>query len=168
MPIRKPWDHGIDLKQDFQPKKGRLIPLSVDKQKEVEVFLDDQLAKGYIRPSISPQTSPVFFVPKKDGKKRCRACSTAERTATNIVIAPIARAHRAAPHTPAPCSCSCSLLPAPAPARTAPCSHCSLSRCPLLTHAPFAPAPCSCSHCSLLTMLALVLVLPSLAAPFRL
>ena len=31
--------------------------------------MDDQLAKGYIRPSISPQTSPVFFVPKKDGKK---------------------------------------------------------------------------------------------------
>ena len=69
MPVCKPWDHGIDLKQDFQPKKGRLIPLSVDEQKEVEAFLDDQLAKGYIRPSISPQTSPVFFVPKKDGKK---------------------------------------------------------------------------------------------------
>ena len=70
MPVCKPWDHGIDLKQDFQPKKGWLIPLSVDEQKEVEVFLDDQLAKGYIRPSISLQTSPMFFVPKKDGKKR--------------------------------------------------------------------------------------------------
>ena len=70
MPMRKPWDHRIDLKQDFQPKKGRLIPLSVDEQKEVEAFLDDQLAKGYVRPSISPQTSPVFFAPKKDGKKR--------------------------------------------------------------------------------------------------
>ena len=69
MPVHKPWDHRIDLKQDFQPKKGRLIPLSVDEQKEVEAFLDDQLAKGYIRPSISPQTSPVFFIPKKDGKK---------------------------------------------------------------------------------------------------
>jgi len=70
MPLRKPWDHGIDLKEDFPPKKGRLIPLSVDEQKEVESFLDDQLAKGYIRPSISQQTSPVFFIPKKDGKKR--------------------------------------------------------------------------------------------------
>jgi len=30
----------------------------------------DQLRKGYIRPSKSPQTSLVFFVPKKDGKKR--------------------------------------------------------------------------------------------------
>jgi len=70
MPLRKPWDHGIDLKEDFRPKKGRLIPLSVDEQKEVKSFLDDQLAKGYIRPSISQQTSPVFFIPKKDGKKR--------------------------------------------------------------------------------------------------
>jgi len=70
MPLRKPWDHGIDLKEDFPPKKGRLIPLSVDEQKEVESFLDDQLAKGYIWPSISQQMSLVFFIPKKDGKKR--------------------------------------------------------------------------------------------------
>jgi len=32
--------------------------------------VDDQLRKGYIRPSKSPQMSPVFFVGKKDGKKR--------------------------------------------------------------------------------------------------
>ena len=69
MLLRKPWDHGIDLKEDFPPKKGQLIPLSVDEQREVEAFLDDQLSKGYIRPSNSHQTTPVFFVPKKDGKK---------------------------------------------------------------------------------------------------
>ena len=32
--------------------------------------MEEQLRKGYIRPSKSPQTSPVFFVRKKDGKKR--------------------------------------------------------------------------------------------------
>ena len=32
--------------------------------------MDDQLRKGYIRPSKSSQISPVFFVGKKDGKKR--------------------------------------------------------------------------------------------------
>ena len=69
MLLRKPWDHGIDLKEDFPPKKGRLIPLSVDEQKEVEAFLDDQLSKGYICLSNSQQTSLVFFVPKKDRKK---------------------------------------------------------------------------------------------------
>ena len=69
MPIRKPWDHAIDLKDTFKPKKGRIIPLSPQEQEEVTAFLDDQLKKGYIRPSKSPQTSPVFFMPKKDGKK---------------------------------------------------------------------------------------------------
>ena len=32
--------------------------------------MDDQLRKEYIRLSKSPQTLPVFFVNKKDGKKR--------------------------------------------------------------------------------------------------
>jgi len=32
--------------------------------------MKDQLRKKYIRPSKSPQTSPVFFVGKKDRKKR--------------------------------------------------------------------------------------------------
>jgi len=32
--------------------------------------VEDQLRKGYIRPSKSLQTSPVFFVGKKDGSKR--------------------------------------------------------------------------------------------------
>ena len=69
MPLRKLWDHAIDLKDMFKPKKGRIIPLSPQEQKEVTTFLDDQLKKDYIRPSKSPQTSPVFFMPKKDGKK---------------------------------------------------------------------------------------------------
>ncbi|RHW30551.1 hypothetical protein D1B31_23670 [Neobacillus notoginsengisoli] len=70
MPVRKPWDHAIDLKESFVPRKGRMIPLSVEEQKEVSSFIDEQLRKGYIRPSKSPQTSPVFFVPKKEGTKR--------------------------------------------------------------------------------------------------
>ena len=32
--------------------------------------MKDQLRKGYITPSKSPQMSLVFFVPKKDSKKR--------------------------------------------------------------------------------------------------
>ena len=69
MPVRKPWDHAIDLKPGFQPKKGKIYPLSLDEQKEVQDFLSAQLEKGYIRPSKSLQTSPVFFIAKKDGKK---------------------------------------------------------------------------------------------------
>ena len=69
MLLQKPWDHAIDLKNTFKLKKGRIIPLSLQEQEEVTMFLDDQLKKGYIRPFKSPQMSLVFFVPKKDGKK---------------------------------------------------------------------------------------------------
>ena len=70
MPMRKAWDHAIDLREGFVPKKGKIYPLSRVEREKVQEFVKDQLRKGYIRPSKSPQTLPVFFVPKKDGKKR--------------------------------------------------------------------------------------------------
>jgi hypothetical protein len=48
MPMRKPWDHAINMKPGFEPKKAKNIPLSPQEQKEVEEFLNDQLSKGYI------------------------------------------------------------------------------------------------------------------------
>ena len=70
MPMRKIWDHTIDLKEMFKLKKGRVYPLSRNEREEVQNFIGDQLRKGYIRLSKSPQTSPVFFVRKKDRGKR--------------------------------------------------------------------------------------------------
>ena len=70
MPTRKAWDHAIDLREWFVPKKGKIYPLSRVEREEVQEFVKDQLRKGYIRLSKSPQISPVFFMPKKDGKKR--------------------------------------------------------------------------------------------------
>ena len=70
MPTRKACDHTIDLREEFVPKKGKIYPLSRVEREEVQEFVKDQLRKGYIRPSKSPQTSSVFFVLKKDGKKR--------------------------------------------------------------------------------------------------
>ena len=70
MLIRKVWDHAIDLKEIFKPQKGRIYPLSKNKREEVQNFIEDQLRKGYIRPSKSPQTSLVFFVGKKDRSKQ--------------------------------------------------------------------------------------------------
>ena len=70
MPTRKAWDHAIDLREEFVPKKGKIYPLSRVEREEVQEFVKNQLRKGYIRPSKSPQMSLVFFVPKKDGKKR--------------------------------------------------------------------------------------------------
>jgi len=46
-----------------------VYPLSRNEREEVQQFIQDHLRKGYIRPSKSPQTSPVFFVGKKDGGK---------------------------------------------------------------------------------------------------
>jgi len=70
IPTRKAWDHAIDLREGFVPKKGKIYLLSRVERKEVQEFVKDQLKKGYIRPSKSLQMSLVFFVPKKDGKKR--------------------------------------------------------------------------------------------------
>jgi len=44
--------------------------MSRQEKEKVQEFVEEQLRKGYIRSSKSPQTSPVFFVGKKDGKKR--------------------------------------------------------------------------------------------------
>ena len=70
MPTRKLWDHAIDVKEGFILRKGKVYPLSREERKEVREFVKEQLRKEYIRPSKSPQTAPVFFVGKKDGKKR--------------------------------------------------------------------------------------------------
>ena len=69
MPTRKVWDHAIDLKETFKPQKRRIYPLSKNEREEVQNFVEDQLRKGYIRLLKSPQTSPVFFVGKKDRSK---------------------------------------------------------------------------------------------------
>ena len=70
MPTRKVLDHAIDLKEEFKASKAKVYPLSRNEREEVQNFVDEHLKKGYIRPTKSQQTSPVFFVGKKDGGKR--------------------------------------------------------------------------------------------------
>ena len=70
MPIRKIWDHAIGMKEVFVPRKGKVYLLSREEREEVCKFIKEQLRKEYIRFSKSPQTALVFFVGKKDGKKR--------------------------------------------------------------------------------------------------
>jgi len=70
MPVQKTWDHAIELKEGFIPKKGKVYSLSREKREEVQVFIGDQLRKGYIRPSKLPQTSLVYFVAKKNSTQR--------------------------------------------------------------------------------------------------
>ena len=70
MLTRKMWDHVIEMKEGFVPQKGKVYPLSREEREEVRKFVKEQLRKGYIWLSKSPQTVLVFFVGKKDGKKR--------------------------------------------------------------------------------------------------
>ena len=67
MLVQKTWDHAIELKEGFMPKKEKVYSLLKEKREEVQIFVEDQLRKGYIRPSKSPQMSLVHFVAKKDG-----------------------------------------------------------------------------------------------------
>ena len=58
------------MKKGFVPRKGKVYPLSREEREEVHEFIKEQLKKGYIKLSKSPQTVLVFFVGKKNGKKR--------------------------------------------------------------------------------------------------
>jgi len=70
MPTRKAWDHVIEMKEGFILRKENVYPLLREEREEVREFVREQLRKRYIWLSKSPQTAPVFFVGKKDEKKR--------------------------------------------------------------------------------------------------
>jgi len=70
MLVQKTWDHTIELKEGFTPKKRKVYLLLREEREEVQTFVEDQLRKGYIRPSKSSQMSPVHFVAKRDGIQR--------------------------------------------------------------------------------------------------
>ena len=64
------YDHAIKLETGKMPPQMPIYNLS---QKELQIlreYLDNVLAKGWIRPSKSPSGAPILFVPKKDGSIR--------------------------------------------------------------------------------------------------
>ena len=64
------YDHAIELETGKMPPQMPIYNLS---QKELQIlreYLDNALAKGWIRPSKSPSGAPILFVPKKDGSIR--------------------------------------------------------------------------------------------------
>ena len=64
------WDYIINLKEELVLKKEKVYLLLREEREEVCKFISKQLRKGYIRLLKSPQIAPVFFVRKKNGKKR--------------------------------------------------------------------------------------------------
>jgi len=67
-PEKQPWDHRIDLKPKFVPKKSKIYPMNQKEEEEMNKFIDDNLKKGFICKSTSPQASPFFFIAKKDSQ----------------------------------------------------------------------------------------------------
>lgn len=70
LPQRRPYDHKIQLEKGKQPPFGPLYSMSQNELKVLRKYLDDNLAKGFIRASSSPAASPVIFVKKPGGGLR--------------------------------------------------------------------------------------------------
>jgi hypothetical protein len=74
LPQHQPWDHTIDLEPNavthWKVKSYPMSPAEQVELEELDKWLEDNLAKGYLRPSKSPMASLVFFIKKKDSKLR--------------------------------------------------------------------------------------------------
>ena len=70
LPKHQPWDHEIKLIPGSKPTFVPLYPLSEKQLRFQKKYLDDNLAKGFIRKSQSQVAYPMLFVPKKDGELR--------------------------------------------------------------------------------------------------
>ncbi len=68
-PPKRTWDHAIELLPEaLKTLDCKVYLLALTEGQALTEFLNEQLKKGYIRPSKSPYASPFFFIKKKDGK----------------------------------------------------------------------------------------------------
>lgn len=70
LPPHREYDCAINLLPDAKLPKGRLFSLSRNESKAMEEYIEENLKKGFIRPSKSPVGAGFFFVNKKDGSLR--------------------------------------------------------------------------------------------------
>jgi hypothetical protein len=70
LPEHSQWDCEIPLIEGQQPKFHKIYPLNPTQSQALKEYLEENLRKGYIRPSTSPAGYPILFVPKKNGKLR--------------------------------------------------------------------------------------------------
>jgi hypothetical protein len=70
IPPRRIYDHAIETTNESTIKNQRPICLNPIETKQLDAWIDENLEKGYITPSLSPIAAPVFFVGKKDGTGR--------------------------------------------------------------------------------------------------
>jgi hypothetical protein len=70
LPEHRPYDCPIDLQEGAQPPFGPIYNLSQTELAELRKYIDENLAKNFIRHSKSPAGAPILFVKKKDGSLR--------------------------------------------------------------------------------------------------
>lgn len=70
LPPHRSGDHHIQLKEGATLPFGPLYGMSREELKALKDWLEENLRKGFIRPSSSPVASPVLFVKKQDGGLR--------------------------------------------------------------------------------------------------
>jgi len=70
LPPHRPHDHDIKLLPGENPPFGPLYPMSRNELTVLKEWLEENLRKGFIRPSSSPAASPVLFVKKPGGGLR--------------------------------------------------------------------------------------------------
>ncbi|SOV08973.1 uncharacterized protein UDID_18215 [Ustilago sp. UG-2017a] len=70
LPHHTEHDLHLELIEGGKPPQGPLYLKGPKEMTELRRYLDENLKKGFIRPSKSPARSPVLFVPKKDGGLR--------------------------------------------------------------------------------------------------
>ena len=70
LPPHRPYDCAIDLVENPVFPKARIYPLTQEEQKALDVYIQEALSQGFIRPSTSPIASSFFFIKKKDGGLR--------------------------------------------------------------------------------------------------
>lgn len=70
LPPHRSYDHRIPLNEGAVPSHGRIYRLSEVELMALRDYIDENLEKGFIRPSESPAGCPILFVKKKDSSLR--------------------------------------------------------------------------------------------------
>ncbi|KAG1928582.1 retrotransposable element [Pimephales promelas] len=71
LPEHRSTDCAIDLIPGATPPRGRIFPLSKPESDAMKKYIEEELAKGFIRPSTSPAAAGFFFVKKDGGLRPC-------------------------------------------------------------------------------------------------
>lgn len=67
LPPHRPFDHKIELLPGQTPPNSRVRPMSQAELRVIRKYLDEHLAKGFIRPSSSSAAAPVLLARKPGG-----------------------------------------------------------------------------------------------------